>query len=58
MLRGKSDGDGCGRIRRKGIPKQTWMDSVNADLRENGLSGEDTQNRAKWRQLARNIDPA
>ena len=25
--------------RRKGRPKQRWMDSVNVDLREKGLSG-------------------
>ena len=26
------------------------------DLREKGLSGEEIQNRAVWRQLVRNID--
>ena len=43
--------------RRKGRPKQRWMDSVNVDLREKGLSGKETQNRVMWRQLVRNIDP-
>ena len=33
-------------MRRKGRPKQMWMDSVNVDLREKGLSGEETKNRA------------
>ena len=42
--------------RRKGRPKRRWMDRVNVDLRENGLSGEETHNRAVWRQLVRNID--
>ena len=43
--------------RRKGRPKQRWMDSVNVDSRENGLSGEETHNRAVWRQLVTHIDP-
>ena len=43
--------------RRKWRSKRRWMDSVNVDLRENGLSREETQNRAAWRQLVRNIDP-
>ena len=44
--------------RRQGKPKQRCMDSVNVDLREKGLSGEETQNWAVWRQLVRNIDHA
>ena len=43
--------------RRKGRLKRRWMDSVNVDLRVKGMSGEETQNRAVWRQLVRNIDP-
>ena len=43
--------------RRKGRPKRRWMESVNVNLREIGLSGDETQNRAAWRKLARNIDP-
>ena len=31
--------------RRKGRPKQRWMDSVNVHLRDKGLSGEVMQNR-------------
>ena len=42
---------------RKGRLKQRWMDSVNVDLREKGLSGEETQNYAVWRQLVRYLDP-
>ena len=42
---------------RKGKPRRGWMVSVNVDLREKGLSGEETQNRAVWRQLVRYIDP-
>ena len=41
--------------RRKGRPKQRWMDSVNVNLREKGLL-EETQKRAMWMQLVRNID--
>ena len=37
--------------RRKGRPERRWMDSVNVDLREKELSGEDMQNRAGWKQL-------
>ena len=42
--------------RRNERPERRGMNSANVDLRENGLSGEDTQNRAVWRQLVRNID--
>ena len=44
--------------RRKGRPKRRWKDSVNVDLREKGLSGEQKHNRAVWRQLVTYIDPA
>ena len=37
----KSDENGCGG--RKGRPKQSYMDGVNVDLREKGLSGEEMQ---------------
>ena len=43
--------------RRKGRPKRREMESVNVDLREKGLSGEEVQNWAEWRKLVRNIDP-
>ena len=50
----KADVDGR---RKEDRSKRRWMDSVNVDLREKGLSGEETQNRAVWRELFRNIDP-
>ena len=43
--------------RRRGRPKRRWMDSIRNDLSEKELSREDTQDRAKWRSLIRNIDP-
>ena len=43
--------------RRKGRSKQRWMGSVDVDLREKGLSGEQTHNRAVWRQVVTYIDP-
>ena len=33
------------------------MDSVNADLREKGLPGEEMHSRFAWREQVRNIDP-
>ena len=41
--------------RRKGRLKWRWKDSVNVDLREKGLSEEETHNWAMCRQLVRNI---
>ena len=49
--------DECGGDRSREIQKRRWMDSVNVDLREKGLSGEDTKNSTVCRQLVRNIDP-
>ena len=45
-----------GKIRR-GRPKRRWLDSIRNDLSERKLSGEDAQDRAKWRRLTRHIDP-
>ena len=55
----KNDEDGCGREEKemKTEPGLGWMDSVNVGLREKRMSGPKTHNRARWRQLARNIDP-
>ena len=39
----KSDGDGCAGKRRKGGPKQRWINIIKQDLAEKGLSGEETQ---------------
>ena len=36
---------------------KTEADSVNVDPRLKGLSDEETQNQAEWRQLVRSIDP-
>ena len=44
-------------MRRKGRPERRWMDSVDVGLREKGLSVEETQNRAVWRQFVRYIIP-
>ena len=43
--------------RRKGRSKRRGRNSVNVDLRERELSGEETHNWAVWRQHVRNIDP-
>ena len=43
--------------RRKGRPKRMWLDSIRNDLSEREVSGEDAQDRAKWRRLIRHIDP-
>ena len=43
--------------RRRGSPKRRWLDNIRNDLSERELSREDTQDRAKWRRLIRNIDP-
>ena len=51
----KSGGDRCEQ-RRKWRQKCSWMEGTKVDLREKGLSGEGTQNRAVWRRLVNNID--
>ena len=43
--------------RRRGRPKRRWLDIIRNDLSERELSGQDTQDRAKWRRLIRHIDP-
>ena len=43
--------------RNTGRPKRRWLDSIMNDLSERELSGEDAQDRAKWRRLIRHIDP-
>ncbi len=37
--------------RMRGRPKRRWLDSIRNDLSERELSGEDAQDRAKWRRL-------
>ena len=43
--------------RRRGRPKRRWLDSTRNDLSERELSGEEAQDRVKWRRLVRHIDP-
>ena len=43
--------------RRRGRPKRRWLDNIRNDLSERELSGEEAQDRAKWRRLIRHIDP-
>ena len=44
--------------RRRGRPKQVWLDNFRNDLSERELlSGEEAQDRAKWRSLIKSIDP-
>ena len=43
--------------RRRGRPKRMWLDSIRNDSSERELSGEEVQDRAKWRRLIRHIDP-
>ena len=45
------------RKRIRGRPERRWLDNTNNDLLERELSGEDAQDRAKWRRLIRHIDP-
>ena len=43
--------------RRRGRPKRRWLDSIRNDLSEKELSGEDAQDRPRWRRLTRHFDP-
>ncbi|KAJ8870129.1 hypothetical protein PR048_029141 [Dryococelus australis] len=43
--------------RGKGRPRGRWMDCMREDLREKQLNENDIWNRAKWKTLARNVDP-
>ena len=43
--------------RRRGRPKQRWFYSIRDDLSERELSGEEAQDRPRWRRLTRHIDP-
>lgn len=44
--------------RPRGKPKRRWMDVVQKDIKDNGLSLEDAQDRAKWRRSTMKADPA
>ena len=43
--------------RKRGIPKRGCLYNINNDLSDRELSGEDAQDRIKWRRLIRDIDP-
>ena len=43
--------------RSRGMPKRRWMDSVNEDLREKGVVGDEFEDREEWRSLARSAIP-
>ncbi len=43
--------------RKRGRPKRRWLDNIRKDLSESELSGEEAQDRVKWRRLIRNIAP-
>ena len=43
--------------RRRGRPTRRWLDSIRNDLSERELSGEDVQDRPRWRRIIRHIDP-
>ena len=46
--------DGC---RSRGRPKLRWIDNINRDMLETGLTVEDASNRPKWRTLSSKADP-
>ena len=43
--------------RRRGRPKQRWMDNIGEDMKDKNLSDNDVYDRAGWRRAVRNIDP-
>ena len=43
--------------RGRGRPKKRWDHCVNKDLSEKGLTGDEVQDRGKWKLLTRNADP-
>ena len=47
----ESDGDGGAGKRKRGRPKQRWLDNITNDLSERELSGEEAQYLAKLRRL-------
>ena len=43
--------------RNRGIPKRRWLDKVDDDIKEKGLSADQVYNRPTWRHMSSNIDP-
>ena len=43
--------------RKRVRPKRRWVDNIRNDLSQRELSGEEAQDRVKWRRLIRNVDP-
>ncbi|KAI5720850.1 hypothetical protein M8J77_012470 [Diaphorina citri] len=43
--------------RKRGRPKKKWMNCVNEDLRNKGLTGVEVNDRADWKRLTKNADP-
>ena len=57
IRREESDGDGGAGEKKERKTKAGCLYNINNDLSERELSGEDAQDRAKWRRLIRDIDP-
>ena len=43
--------------RKRGRPKRRWLDKVEDDIEEKGLSADDVYDRAIWRRMSSYIDP-
>ena len=43
--------------RKRRRPKRRWLDKVNYDIKENGLSADEVYDRATWRRMSSYIDP-
>ena len=43
--------------RNRGRPKRRWLDKVDDDIKEKGLSADQVYDRATWRHISSNIDP-
>ena len=57
IRREESDGDGCAREKKERKTKAGCLYKINNDMSERELSGDDAQDRTKWRRLIRDIDP-
>ena len=44
-------------IRKRGRPKRRWLDKVNDDIKEKGLSADEVYDHATWRRMSSYIDP-